>query len=200
MRLRASNIFLSAVAAAFLLAGCGGETPANAGDARAAAVQKAATGEMAAFQLAEAGARIPDMEVNGPDGAVNPIADDLAEVTLVNLWATWCAPCVIEMPALNALQDSYDPQQFRVVPISLDQTPEKAQAFYEKSGLDVLVFRHDPGFESASLFKAPGLPISVLYDAEGNEIGRINGPAEWDTDEARALIDAALASEPDEGA
>lgn len=178
-------IFLAAL---FILAACGSDGGEDAD------LSDLATGQMAAFEVTEGG-KLPDLTVYDRDGEARALQDDLAEVTLVNLWATWCPPCVVEMPSLEALQKSYDPGQFRVVPVSLDQTAEKAVDFYDREGLEALPFRHDPEFVSAGAFAAPGLPISVLYDAQGNEIGRLNGPAEWDSPEAKALIDAALAAQ-----
>lgn len=172
------------------LAACGG------GDESGADLASLAKGQMAAFEVTEGGT-LPELTVHDRNGQARALEADLAEVTLINLWATWCPPCVVEMPSLEALQKAYDPARFRVVPVSLDQTAEKALDFYEQKGLDALPFRHDPDFASAGAFAAPGLPISVLYDAQGNEIGRLNGPAEWDSPEAKALIDAALAAEGD---
>lgn len=175
-------------AACFILAACG------SGEEGGANLSALATGQMAAFEVTEGGS-LPELTVYDREGKARALEDDLAEVTLVNLWATWCPPCIVEMPSLEALQESYDPARFRVVPVSLDQTAGKAQDFYDREGLEALPFRHDPDFVSAGAFAAPGLPISVLYDSEGNEIGRLSGPAEWDSPEARALIDAALATE-----
>jgi len=185
-----STAFLAA--AALALSACGDD--ANREAPRAAPpIDSLAVGAMAGFDTGRAGEALPEIAVVGPDGSRGPLSDDLAEVTLVNLWATWCAPCVVEMPALAALQGSYEPERFRVVPVSLDRAAAEAEAFYAENGLDALPLRHDPDFASASAMDAPGLPVSVLYDAEGREIGRVNGPAEWDTAEARALVDAALA-------
>ncbi len=184
--------YFTSAAALLTLAACeAGESSAQTEFA------KLATGQMAAFEVTEGG-ELPELIVYDREGEARNLEDDLAEVTLVNLWATWCPPCVVEMPSLEALQESYDPARFRVVPVSLDQTAEKALDFYQRQGLEALPFRHDPEFVSAGAFAAPGLPISVLYDAQGNEIGRLNGPAEWDSPEAKTLIDAALAADAGE--
>jgi len=179
-----ANRALAAAALMGLVAACG---PASDDGTDALAV-----GAMAAFEHADSARTLPDLELAALDGRQAPLSADLADVTLVNLWATWCAPCVVEMPALNALQKSYDPDRFRIITVSLDQNAGAAAEFFTVNQLDALTFRHDPSFESASAFGAPGLPVSVLYDGQGREIGRVEGPAEWDTDEARALIDAAL--------
>ena len=115
------------------------------------------------------------------------------KVVLVNLWATWCAPCKREMPSLDRLQAKLGGAEFAVLPISLDRTgPDKPRQFIASNGLKHLDLYLDSGSTLMQTLRAPGLPLSVLIDRQGREIARLAGPAEWDGAEAEALIRAAI--------
>lgn len=120
------------------------------------------------------------------------LADRRGKLVLVNFWATWCAPCVVEMPSLDALQRRLGSEDFEVVAISMDRTMDEARRFYEENGLTSLALYHDPGLRSALAAGSRGLPTTILYDRHGGEIGRLSGEAVWDSEEAIALIEAAL--------
>ena len=123
------------------------------------------------------------------DGRTLTIADFRGKVVLLNFWATWCAPCVHEMPSLERLHRKLSVDDFTVIAVSEDrQGWEKIAPFREKLGLRALPLFHDTG--SALMFevKARGLPTTLLIGRDGREVGRLTGPAEWDTDEAVALI------------
>ncbi|XBQ14869.1 MAG: TlpA disulfide reductase family protein [Oceanicaulis sp.] len=120
------------------------------------------------------------------------LADKRGKVVLVNFWATWCAPCVVEMPYLNELQARYGSDEFEVVAVSMDRSIEDARAFYREHGLTSLGLYHDQSFRAAMAAGARGLPLTVLYDPHGGEIGRLDGEAEWASEEAFALIEAAI--------
>lgn len=125
------------------------------------------------------------------DGSGQPLtlADFRGTVVLVNLWATWCPPCVKEMPALDALQAKLGGPDFAVVAISQDRGGVTLpQAFLEGEGLRNLGLYVDPDGTATQALKAPGLPTSVLFDRDGNEIARLVGPAEWDSEEMVAKI------------
>lgn len=117
------------------------------------------------------------------------------KVVLLNLWATWCAPCRKEMPDLNTLQKVLVSDQFEVVALSVDRgSPEKAKKFLAEVGATDLKFYHDPSGQAGFSFKAIGMPTTLLLDREGREIGRLVGPAEWHSPEAQDLINAAIAA------
>ena len=117
-------------------------------------------------------------------------ADFSGKLVLLNLWATWCAPCVKELPALDRLQAKFEGQPFEVVAVSLDRGGfEVADPFLrDKLGLTNLATYTDASSRLGVALKAPGLPVSVLIDTSGQEIGRMLGPAKWDSDEAVNLI------------
>jgi thiol-disulfide isomerase/thioredoxin len=123
------------------------------------------------------------------DGRGVSLADMKGKVLLVNLWATWCAPCKVEMPSLNRLAAKLGGPDFAIVPISFDWSgPDKPRAFLAESKLDALPLYIDVRKDLMQKFAAPGLPLTVLIDREGREVARLAGTAEWDSAEAEALI------------
>lgn len=134
----------------------------------------------------------PDAVFSGPDGAPRRLSDFEGRVVLVNLWASWCDPCLREMPALDRLQSRLGGSDFTVVAVSLDRDPNEARAFLRARGIRHLAFYRD---DKLSLFQAlnvPGLPLSVLIDRQGRGIGRLAGPAAWDGPAARKVIEEAI--------
>jgi thiol-disulfide isomerase/thioredoxin len=131
------------------------------------------------------------------DAQAKPItlANFRGKVVLVNLWATWCAPCVMEMPTLSALQGKFDPEDFVVAAISVDRDDTRDEAITQLASLTKgkLDFYHDPKMAVVFPMKARGFPTSILYDRSGREIARLAGEADWNSAEAQALITAALA-------
>lgn len=116
------------------------------------------------------------------------------KVVLVNLWATWCAPCRREMPSIDRLAAQLKGPEFDVVAVSVDLGGEdKAREFYEEIGVTNLDFYIDPTARIGAAFKGFGLPLTVILNAEGKELGRLVGPAEWDSPEAIELVRAAIA-------
>ena len=132
---------------------------------------------------------------NGPDGKPMTLSDLKGKVVLLNLWATWCAPCRKEMPYLNQLQEEIGSDQFEVVAVSVDRgSAEKSQKFLADVGATALRFYHDPTAQAGFSLMAIGMPTTLLFDRDGREIGRLAGPAEWHSKEAKDLIKAALAA------
>ena len=129
--------------------------------------------------------------MNFTDGETNPLtlADFRGKVVLVNLWATWCAPCVREMPTLDRLQAVLGSADFEVVAIAQDRKGfEVVTPFLHDRDIEQLSVYADSSSQATRAFGVLGLPASVLIDRAGNEIGRLIGPAEWDSPEAIALI------------
>jgi thiol-disulfide isomerase/thioredoxin len=126
-------------------------------------------------------------------GAPRSLADWRGRVVLVNLWATWCAPCVEEMPALDRIAARLGGADFDVVAIAVDrQGAAVVRPFMEKLGLSRLVLHLDPTNAVVRALAAPGLPVSVVLDREGRELGRVLGAAEWDSPEFEAILRRAI--------
>jgi thiol-disulfide isomerase/thioredoxin len=150
-------------------------------------------GTMTAFVMRKEPVALPDIAFK--DGKGNPVtlADWRGRVVLINLWATWCAPCRREMPALDRLQVKLGGDDFEVVAISVDRKGAEASAkFLSETGAENLALYVDETFKVARDLKAPGLPVTILVDRQGREIGRLTGPAEWDTADALTLIKAVI--------
>jgi thiol-disulfide isomerase/thioredoxin len=126
----------------------------------------------------------PLPEVAFRDQADRPLrfADFRGKVVLLNLWATWCAPCRQEMPTLDRLQTILGGPDFEVVALSVDREGRPAvEAFYEELGLEALAIYVDDSAKASRVLGAFGLPTTLLVNRDGEEIGRLLGPAEWDS-------------------
>jgi thiol-disulfide isomerase/thioredoxin len=148
---------------------------------------------MAAFVFKKAPERLPDLNFVDRDGRERVLADWAGKVVLLNLWATWCAPCRKEMPALDRLQKDLGSTAFEVVAVSVDRLGVGgARKFLEQLKLENLSLYADPSARMVVDLKAVGLPTTLLVDKEGREIGRFIGPAAWDSADAKQLIRAQI--------
>ena len=137
---------------------------------------------------------LPEVVFTDAAGAEHKFGEWKGKIVLVNLWATWCAPCKKEMPSLDKLQAKLGGADFAVLPISLDRGgPDKPGKYLAASKLDNLPLYLDSTNATLQTLAAPGLPLSVLLDREGREIARMAGPAEWDSAEAETIIRDAIA-------
>ncbi|WP_018631646.1 TlpA family protein disulfide reductase [Neomegalonema perideroedes] len=117
------------------------------------------------------------------------LTDFRGRVTLLNFWATWCAPCRAEMPALDALQRELGGPDFHIAPLNIERGgAEKSRAFFAEIGVKDLPVYLDPRSTLAKEFAVLGLPVSVLLDREGREVARLTGDADWSSPEAQAVI------------
>jgi thiol-disulfide isomerase/thioredoxin len=156
-----------------------------------------AKGEIAALQVPATPKPAVAVTFSAPDGRQLSLKDFRGRTILLNLWATWCAPCRQEMPALDLLQQRLGGKDFEVVAVNIDTTRlERPKQFLNEVKVEKLAYYHDSG---AAIFqdlkkagKAFGMPTTLLIDANGCEIGNLAGPAEWASDDAQALIRAAL--------
>lgn len=159
------------------------------------------TGQVAAMMAAEEPRPLPALAFNGPDGKPRTIADFSGKTLLVNLWATWCVPCREEMPALNALQKELGSDRFEVVAINIDTgTDEKPKTFLDETGVHDLGYYRDSSMGVFNALKkeglAFGLPVTLLMDDKGCLVSAMNGPAVWDSEDAKNLIKAAVPATP----
>jgi thiol-disulfide isomerase/thioredoxin len=144
---------------------------------------------MAAFVLAKEPIPLPEIKFTGEDGKPLSLDAFKGKVVLLNLWATWCAPCRKEMPDLDRLQGALGSEKFLVVAISIDRTGVNgAKAFLDKVGVKRLEAYADETMRSSSALRVVGMPTTLLLDLDGREVGRLTGPAKWDGADAKALI------------
>ena len=177
------------------LAACDAATPADTQKAQApqGAAQPATPPASAAGKIDRSQAGKPGPAAAFVDRADKPLrlADFAGQPVLVNLWATWCAPCLAEMPALDRLA-AREEGKLVVLPISQDLEGWRAvDKFFAPGKFTALTPYLDQPNEWALAVGAKGLPVSILYDAHGRELWRVNGPLEWDQPEAAALLPAA---------
>jgi thiol-disulfide isomerase/thioredoxin len=150
-------------------------------------------GQMAAFVFRKAPEDLPEVKFQDADGRERTLADWRGRVVLLNLWATWCLPCRKEMPALDRLQREMGSDTFEVVALSVDRTGlAGARKFLDETKVEKLALYADGTARMATTLRAAGLPATLLIDREGREIGRLLGPAEWDSEDAKRLIRWAL--------
>ena len=171
------------------------EAALSAQSLASAGVTKAlATGALAAFLVKPDRTPLADIAFQDAQGKPLKLSDWKGRVVLVNLWATWCAPCRKEMPDLAKLQNTLGSKDFEVVAISIDRKGvEASSAFLKETGAEALKLYVEPTTKILNDVQALGLPATLLIDRQGNEIGRLLGPADWSSPEAEALIKAALA-------
>ncbi len=163
---------------------------------QAALLNGANTGAVAAFTIADRPVDVGALAFADASGAGKSLADWKGRVVLLNLWATWCAPCREEMPSLQALQQQSGGPDFEVVPVSVDLgTDEKPKKFYADNNLSGLGFFHDGTMGVFNALKkeslAFGMPATLLIDRNSCVMGVLNGPADWASPEALALVERA---------
>ena len=157
-----------------------------------------ARGEVAAVNVDKTPLKMPDLAFTDAAGKRLTLADFRGRTVLFNLWATWCVPCRKEMPTLDALESRLGGPRFQVVAVNIDtRDPQKPKQFLKDIGVQKLAYYADPTAKTfqdlKAIGRAFGMPTTVLVDAKGCEIGSIAGPAEWSSDDAVKLIEAALA-------
>jgi thiol-disulfide isomerase/thioredoxin len=154
-----------------------------------------ASGEMARLTVMEAPPPMPTRTVRDASGAETTVAGSAnGEVVVLNLWATWCAPCMMEMPTLADLQRRYE-GRLRVITVSVDGEADRAKAQRELARLSDGALPCMIDITRGILFdvQAAGMPVTIVYDRDGREVARLAGGADWSGEEAAALIDAVLA-------
>lgn len=151
------------------------------------------TGEMADFEYTFPPRKASDIGFTHEGDEVS-LADFRGKAVLVNFWATTCAPCLVELPSLDQLEGDLGGRRFEVVAVAADpRGPETAREFLDRLNVTNLKLYADPKLAFAfSVGGADVLPTSILYAANGEEIGRIVGEADWSSPEARRLIQSAM--------
>jgi len=137
------------------------------------------------FALDNAPAAVPQVAFSDAGGTRRPLAAFKGRYVLLNLWATWCGPCVKELPALARLKSAVPPGGIAVVAVDVGRgTPAEARSFLDAHSAKALDAYIDTNIALIRAFGAYGLPLTILIDPEGREIGRAVGPAAWDAPEA----------------
>jgi thiol-disulfide isomerase/thioredoxin len=134
-------------------------------------------------------APVPDIVFITADGTEHHLRDFFGHGMVVNLWATWCVPCVAEMPALAALSQTLAPDDIAVLPLSSDRGGASVvQNFFRDHGITGLPVLLDPKGAAAHALGARGIPTSLIIDKKGQERARLEGAADWSTQAAAAIV------------
>src|SRR5271165_2050908 len=171
-----------------------GNCPA-ASSALEARLAPLARGDAAAVTVASEPRAAAPLAFERADGTKTTLADFRGRAVLLNVWATWCVPCRAEMPALDRLQAEKGGKDFEVVAVNVDTARlERRGAFLDGIGVKALARYADPSGDAFETLrrdgKALGLPVTLIIDKDGCEIGAAEGAVKWDSAEAEALIGA----------
>ena len=155
------------------------------------------------IQPVTTGTVAPDFEVNDLLGGRVRLSDHRGEVVLVNIWATWCPPCVEEMPSMERLYQKMGGDGFEIMAVSIDVAPGgfdqdgnpggNIRAFADSLGLTFPIL-HNPSGSIQQLYRTTGVPESFLIGTDGILYKRVAGPTEWDAPEYGELIQRLLAA------
>ena len=151
-------------------------------------------GDMKKLILLEAPVAVPDAVLLDAEDGAHSLADYKGKWVVLNFWATWCAPCRREMPSLERLQAAVP--ELAVVPVATGRNAvEGIKRFFEEAGVKSLPILRDPQSEFAHAMGVMGLPVTVIINPEGQEVARLIGDAEWDSDSAKAVLGALVAGQ-----
>ena len=185
--------------AALATAGCDRQKAAEEQANAAAPAADAARYPTGRLDRSFAGTAAPDVQFEDPEGEPAGFADFRGRPLLVNLWATWCAPCVVEMPSLDRLADR-EGERIEVLALSQDlDGRDKVATFFAQRDFRRLEPFLDGDMAMMTALRIGTLPTTILYDAEGREVWRMTGMAEWDGERARRLLAEAERPSPAAG-
>lgn len=170
-----------------------------AANSRLAALEPIARGAVAAFTVPKQSQMMPDLSFVDAEGRTRKLSEWRGRTVLLNIWATWCAPCRKEMPSLDRLEETLGSDDFEVVAVSIDiGDTAKPKGFMKEIGIRALDFYADPTTDVFKELKAAGrafgMPTTLIVDPQGCELGYMAGPAEWDSPDALKLVHTAMAA------
>ena len=169
---------------------------ANAATADIAALEALRDGDMKKLNFAEAPKLVPEAVLLDADDAEHSLAEYRGKWVVLNFWATWCAPCRLEMPSLERLQTAMGGETLAVVPVAAGRNPVEAiNRFYADAGIVSLPVLRDPTQQFTRGMGIVGLPMTVILNPDGAEVARLIGDAEWDSASAMAILAALIAGE-----
>ncbi len=212
MSLRPAHIIRKSAAAGLLALFCAACQPGGGEDSTAGTPSLASfkTGEFESLDF-DMGLSAPDVVFYDTNGGETKFADFAGKVVVMNIWATWCTPCMAEMPSLAALQREFSEDEVVVIPVasgmmltSRAKTDEEKAAALEAAIVDhrdtlarlsegVLPFYYDPGADVTFAAQTGAFPSTIIYDADGKEVARLMRDADWASEEAKGLVRAVVA-------
>ena len=136
--------------------------------------------------------KMPPLVFEDAHGAQHALSDYRGRFVLLNIWASWCVPCVSEMPSLDALQKKFGSERLAVVPLSEDRSGDVVDAFYIHNKIKHLPVAVDHAGTAPTVLRLHGLPTTLLIDQEGREVARIEGDENWDSEAAVTFLRAQM--------
>jgi thiol-disulfide isomerase/thioredoxin len=131
----------------------------------------------------------PDVSFVAADGSEHHLKEFSGHGMVINLWATWCAPCIEELPSLARLSKIVAPDDIAVLPLSSDRGGARTvAAYFQEHGISGLPVLLDPHSEAAHAWHVRGIPTSFVIDKRGRQVAKLEGSADWSTPAAAALI------------
>lgn len=165
--------------------------------AAAAAAPVGGATELAAFKTGEFKELDTDQDLNIPtkpfmdtDGKPHTFAEYKGKVVVFNLWGSWCAPCIEEMPSLVKLQEAFPKGDVVVLPVATEKKPDKARTLFAKLTGGKLPFHYDTTFDVSMEAHSQSFPSTIIYGTDGKEAARLILPADWGSEQAKALVQA----------
>ncbi|MBN1204015.1 MAG: TlpA family protein disulfide reductase [Myxococcaceae bacterium] len=132
---------------------------------------------------------LPDFRIIDSEGRELGPKELAGRIVVLNLWATWCGPCVHEMPSLERLQTALGSEKLAVIAVSLDREGRRAvERFRASTGLKVLKSYYDPRGRTGEVLGASGLPLTLILNTQGEEIARATGSLDWSSPEVLAYL------------
>ena len=183
---RRSFALIGALAALYVIPAC---------SSKPSGLKSLASGQMKAMQVLDTPADAPAVAFVDAAGKSHTLAEFKGKVVVLNLWATWCGPCVAEMPTLAKLATADAGKQVVILPISVDRVEDRANAIAFIAKRPPLGFYNEPSFALAYGFKPPvaDLPTTVLIDPQGRVRAELAGGTDWSSPDAQKVIDALAA-------
>jgi len=187
-------IFAAALLYAAAVLGANGAQAQTLDDATRDSLQAIREGQMRKLTLHDEPVPADQTPFTDLAGVPHTLAESNGRIRLVNFWATWCAPCRQEKPALDALQAELGGPDFEVIAIATGRNrPEAIEEFNAEVGIEHLTTYLDPKSKLAEAMGVPGLPVTVILNREGAEIGRMMGGGNWDSPSARGILTTLIA-------
>ena len=169
---------------------------ANAAAADITTIEALRSGSMKKLTFHTAAKAVPEVYFATSNGDQKHLSDFRGKIVLLNFWATWCAPCRVEMPMLSELQTDLGGDDFEVLTLATGRNaPGALKRFFDKAGIDNLPRHRDIKQQLARKMGILGLPITVILNREGEEIARLRGDADWSSNSAKAIITALIETE-----
>lgn len=156
------------------------------------------SGEMTRLEVFQKPIPMTEVILSSRDKGLTYLSDYKGKVLLLNVWATWCPPCVVEMPSLNSLQRDLNKEKFAVIAVSLEKDVDVVKKFMTDKKLDALhpyIDANGDVQKLEALRDAAGVPVSLIIDSNMQVVARYQGDADWNSPEAKAVINYFLSQQ-----